>query len=231
VSAPHGVPGKNFAAHTPPEQNLPAPHVASTVHPPPHRVPLQTWGAQSCSCTGPHAPSPAQVRTSLATPVAQLAGVQTVVVPGYVQLLPFTPSQVPAHSGSMDTHAGRTPRGGPFAATHVPGESVTSQASHWPLHASSQQTPSTQYDEAHSDTELHFSPLRCCLVHFPARQNSLMLQAASVVQSSPHRSPTQALPQSMRSASGHLPVPWQYDATVAIPLSHAGSLHCTPGPG
>jgi hypothetical protein len=42
ASFPQGDPGKNFAAHTPPEQNLPAPHVASTVQPPPQRVPLHT---------------------------------------------------------------------------------------------------------------------------------------------------------------------------------------------
>jgi hypothetical protein len=82
VSAPQGVPGNSFATQTPPEQYLPAPQFASVVQPPPQRVPLHTLGAQSCSCCGPQEPSLAQVRASLATPVAHDAAVHTFSVPG-----------------------------------------------------------------------------------------------------------------------------------------------------
>src|SRR5260221_5450755 len=115
----HCAPGPNLSMQMPAEQNLPAEHALSAAQPA-QRAPLQAAGAQSCSCIGPQDPSPAQVRGRMATPVAQLAGVQTVDAPGYAQPLRFAPSQLPAHSGSVVAQAGRAPWGGPVTAVHGP---------------------------------------------------------------------------------------------------------------
>jgi hypothetical protein len=70
-------------------------------------------------------------------------------------------AQLVAHVPAMhtyDPHDVRPPWGGPPTLEQVPFEPATSQASHCPVHARSQHTPSTQNPEAHSAFEVHVAP-------------------------------------------------------------------------
>src|SRR5262249_51996835 len=68
------------------------------------------------------------------------------------------PLHVPAH-GPVPSQAVRPFLGGPMTGLHVPRAPSPSQASHWPLHALSQQYPSTQLPEAHAMASVHFAPI------------------------------------------------------------------------
>jgi hypothetical protein len=84
--------------------------------------------------------------------------------------------ELPSHSAEAQTleaslaHTARVPWGLPLIGMHLPGrpvvESGTSHASHWPLHALSQQTPSAQWFEPHSTSAVHDAPM--VLVHVPS---------------------------------------------------------------
>ena len=83
----------------------------------------------------------------VATPLVQLAGVHCVLAPGRKQLVRSVPLQVPLQALPSLAHAGRLPRGAPVTAVHVPG--VRSHASHWPVQALLQHTPSAQAPLVH----------------------------------------------------------------------------------
>jgi hypothetical protein len=82
LAAAQVLPNPSLGLQTPPEQNSSASQLASVVQSPRQAVAPHVKGAQSCSWRGPHAPSPAQVRSSVATPLPQAAASQTVSVPG-----------------------------------------------------------------------------------------------------------------------------------------------------
>ena len=90
------------------------------------------------------------MRAGVATPVVHDAVAQTTEpfggAPHERRLLP---SHVAAQT-PVPAHAVRELCGAPATAVHVPALPGTSHASHWPLHALSQQTPSTQLPEPHS---------------------------------------------------------------------------------
>jgi heme/copper-type cytochrome/quinol oxidase subunit 4 len=69
---------------------------------------------------------------------------------------------VPSHAGShgapVPAQAVRRPCGAPTTTTQVPSLPVTSQASHWPLQAASQQKPSTQLAPVHISFRVQRSP-------------------------------------------------------------------------
>jgi hypothetical protein len=88
----------------------------------------------------------------------QLATEQIVEIPGNApHAVRFDPShdawQVP-----VPEHAGRPARGAPATAMHDPTLPPTLHASHWPLHAVLQQTPSTQFPLPHSALPPHVAP-------------------------------------------------------------------------
>jgi hypothetical protein len=109
----------------------------------PHVYGLHATGAPST-----HVPCPLHVNGCSSLP-EHVASAQLTVVPGYVQLDRLLPSQVPAHVSFSASQAGRSPCGSPVTLEHVPALSMTSHASHWPLQALLQQTPSTQLVDAH----------------------------------------------------------------------------------
>jgi hypothetical protein len=69
------------------------------------------------------------------------------------------PSQDPAHALPSLAQAARAPWGGPWTAEQVPSRPFTSHASHWPVHALSQQKPSTQSPDLHWSGAVQAPPL------------------------------------------------------------------------
>jgi len=68
----------------------------------------------------------------------------------------------------------------------VPTLPATPHASHCPLHAVSQQTPSAQLPDVHCPAEAHAAPLAFFAVHVPALQKSPAMQSASVTHVDKH---------------------------------------------
>jgi len=75
-----------------------------------------------------------------------------------VQVVVVAPSQLPPHAEPSLAQAARLPAGAPVFAAHVPTEPATSHASHWPLHAVLQHTPSTHWPLPHSAAAVHVPP-------------------------------------------------------------------------
>jgi hypothetical protein len=86
-----------------------------------------------------------------------------------VQETRAVPSQVPPQA-PVPLHAERVPWGAPDTAVQVPTAMGTSQASHWPLQAWSQHTPSAQNPLAHALLMVHAPPGGSRGVHTPAAQ-------------------------------------------------------------
>jgi hypothetical protein len=75
---------------------------------------------------------------------------QIVETPGNAHAVASVPSQM-APQGPLPAHGARPPCGGSFeTVVHVPSAVGRSQAWHCPVHAESQQCPSTQKPLAHS---------------------------------------------------------------------------------
>ena len=109
------------------------------------------YAPQDCVVKAGHEPVPAQLAATVSTPFVQEAARQWVDAPGYPQEVALDPSQAPPQTDPSDEHAGREPCGAPEASVEqVPGLPATSHASHWPVQARSQQTPSTHAPDAHS---------------------------------------------------------------------------------
>ncbi len=64
---------------------------------------------------------------------------------------------------------------------HVPSLPGTLHASHWPVHAAEQHTPSTQMLDEHSPAVLQCAPGFFFATHAPAAQYELALQSPSEV--------------------------------------------------
>jgi hypothetical protein len=108
-------------------------------------VPSQTYGAHDFEAGVAHPPAPSQKAMLVKMPEAHDAAAQLVDVPLIeAHLVRSAPSQV-AWQTPVPAHAVRVlPCTAPATATHVPTLPPTSHASHCPLQALSQQTPSTQ---------------------------------------------------------------------------------------
>jgi len=148
----------------------------------------------------------------------QLAVRQLVVDPGYVQAVRRVPSQDPPHVVPSPVHALRDPVGLPATAVHVPIDPVTLHASHWPPHAVSQQTPSTQFADVHCDALVHAVPPPFFGSHEPALQKSPVTQSASLEQVLKHTVDPQTYgEQDEVLGVGHAPAPSQLAEAVAVP--------------
>ena len=100
-------------------------------------------------------PAPSQKAIPVSTPPVHEAAAQLVDVPLIeAHLVRSAPSQA-AWQAPDPEQAVRAPCTAPATATHVPTLPPTSHASHWPVQALSQQTPSTQLPEPHSAPDVH----------------------------------------------------------------------------
>lgn len=100
--------------------------------------------------------------------------------------------------------AARLPRGVPEIAPHAPG--VPSHASHWPLQALSQHTPSTQNPLAQASADAHVAPLELLGLHMPALHHAVAAHAALVVHDSAQSPPMQAWGAQSVGVAPHVPV-------------------------
>jgi hypothetical protein len=128
---------------------LPAVQSESALQLPVHAVAPQVKGAHVCVWTAGQAPAPLQEAASVAVPAVQDGARQEVESPGYVHAAGWTPSQRPPQAVPSVAQALRVPCGVPVAVEQVPTLPATSHASHWPVQARLQQTPSTHSPLAH----------------------------------------------------------------------------------
>jgi hypothetical protein len=126
-----------------------------------------------------------QYSVGVPDPPLQLAGLQTVEVPGNA------PHDVglPLHCASqtpVPVHFARTPCGCPLESVEqVPTLPVTSHAWHWPAHALLQHTPSTQLPEPHCEAIVHAAPFGSAQVPIVFALQTRPLEQVAVVQHTP----------------------------------------------
>jgi hypothetical protein len=119
----------------------------------PHPYGAQVLGAGAI----PHAPAPSQYAAPLSTPPMQVLATHAIDVDGYAHDT-LAPSHVPAQA-PVPLHAVRVPRGAPVTSLHVPTLPDSLHASHEPVHARSQHTPSAQKPLVHCAPVTHALPL------------------------------------------------------------------------
>jgi hypothetical protein len=142
------------------------------------------------------------------------------------------PSQAPPHADPSVAQCVRAPCGAPTAGAQVPNEPATSQASHWPSQAASQQTPSTQKPLAHWPGAPQAPPFGCFGTQTPPEHQFPGAQEPPAEQAPAQTDPLQAYaPQSWVWAGGQLPAPVQLAARVATPPEQEASRHAVSGPG
>jgi hypothetical protein len=124
-------------------------------------------------------PIASQLAPAAATPLAQLAMRQLVLLPGYAQAAVFTPSQLPPQIVPSLVHAGRPPTGAPATAEHVPARPIKLHAAHCPPHAALQHTPSVQKPDTHWFAAPHGAPGTSFGTHFAAPHQSPAMQSES----------------------------------------------------
>lgn len=159
-------------------------------HPPAQIVPAQLFAPQLMVWTAGQAPFPSQLAARVAVPAVQLAGRQFVLAPGKPQAVRVVPSHDPAQAVPAPAQAAWPVRGAPLTAAHVPLLAVSAQASHWPLHAALQQTPSAQYPVTHAVAAVHGCP--CLILHAPLASQALLpvqVSASSALVTATHVPP------------------------------------------
>jgi len=115
----------------------------------------------------PQTPMPLHTPAGVKVVPSQRAPEHSVLPPGKLQAVRSVPLQLPAQA-PVPAQASRPLRGAPVTAVQVPG--VALQASHWPLQAWSQHTPSAQKPLAHALLMVHAPPGGSLGVHTPAAQ-------------------------------------------------------------
>lgn len=173
VPMTQAAPGSRVLVHEPVEsQYIPAGHEVAVQLP--EHFPLPSVAhrllAQELVAAAVHAPEPLHTDAVVALPAVQVPGVQMTEPSGKVQPILLTPSHCPLHA-PVPPQAVLVGGGAPFTAVHVPTEAATLHDSHWPSHLPSQQTPSTQYPDAHAAPTEQLVPLG-----FPSRQTPVVSQ-------------------------------------------------------
>jgi hypothetical protein len=137
-----------------------------------------------------HAPLPSQVAETVATSAAQLASRHVTSLPARrAQLSRVTPSHESAEQalpGSAAGHAGCPVCGAPVIGVQVPRVPSASHASHEPVHATLQHTPSAQWPLAHWPSAAHFCPGIPFARQRPASHHAVAAQPLSSPQVSAH---------------------------------------------
>lgn len=113
-----------------------------------------------------------------------------------------------------------------MTALHVPALPATLHASHCPVHAESQHTPSTQFAEVHALADEHTEPFATFAVQLPPLQKSPETQSPSLAHDVRHA----VVPQRNGArivvlGAGHDPEPLQLADAVAAPPVHKALRH------
>jgi hypothetical protein len=143
------APSCSKSSQTPAAQYLPLWQSVVLAQSPLHLSVPQTYGAQIFFCARGHEPVPEQNASNVAAPLEQLGARHCVAESGYTHAVVKVPSHCPPHAVPSDPQIGRGACGGPLTGEQVPIFPDTLHASHCPLHAPSQQTPSTQNPLVH----------------------------------------------------------------------------------
>jgi hypothetical protein len=127
-------------------------------------------------------PRPSQNEVGVNEVPLHVAAAHTVDVPGAAPQLVRDESSHLAWQAPVPLQAGRVPRGGPESTgVQVPSLPETLQASHWPVHALLQHTPSTQWPLPHSASAAHVAASGLLQVPRPfASQRRPALQEATL---------------------------------------------------
>jgi hypothetical protein len=161
---------------SPPEQSVSAAQLVA------QPMPLHTYG-EHCFVSGTgQLPKPSQAAGSVAMPAVQLAATHVTEEPtNPVQAARVLPSHCAAEHGLVVEPVGQAgrfvPCGLPATGVHVPKLPCTSHASHWPVHALVQQTPSTQNPLTHAPFAPHAWPGSSVPWHCPPVQNAPAAQS------------------------------------------------------
>jgi hypothetical protein len=167
------------ATHMPSRQKLPIAHSTSVSQLVRHAVDEQAKRPQSRERAGEQAPRPSQVAAWVSVPFMHEGMPHWTWSLGNAQVRRLEPSHAPAQV-PVPVQARRLPRGVPRTGEQVPRASGLSQASHWPVQAVLQHTPSTQLPEAHSAAVVQARPGGMRAAQRPSRQKKPVLQSASV---------------------------------------------------
>jgi hypothetical protein len=163
VCAPSHVDAAGMHCALETSHTAPAVQSVLTVHVALHAVAPHAYASHETAAGALQFPRPSHVPANVSVPFAQVAAPQETVAPAKAEhVLVSTPSHCAAAHGlpaSAPEQPGRGPWGAPTTAVHRPTVCVTSQASHWPEHAVSQQTASTQKPEVQASPPVHGAPL------------------------------------------------------------------------
>jgi hypothetical protein len=192
----------------------------------------QVYGEQLWSCSGGQEPAPSQLAASTATPLLHDGLRQLAPLPGYAQAAGCVPSQAPPQTEPSDTQGARPVRGTPATAVQVPTLPDSPHASHWPLQALSQQTPSTQCPDAHWFAPPQVCPCVSSGTQTPAEHQLPLVQSESALQLPAHAvGPQENGVQSCVCSAGHDPAPSQDAESVAVVPAQEAARQDTELPG
>jgi hypothetical protein len=182
------------------------------------------YGAHVPDGGDPQDPIPLQVAAGVKVEPAHEAVWQVASFPtNPLHASAFLPSQArPTQTSAVPaTHAARAPCGAPTTAVHVPEDPTPSQASHCPVQARSQQTPSTQASEPHSALVVHDVPGSFAHVPF------LTVVAQELPGS--HLPALQQTPSVQNAPAGQLDAAVQGEPRTGVePVVQTPSLHSKP---
>ena len=119
--------------------------------------PAHPAGEHASVAPGKQLPFESQTEAAASVPDVQAALLQT--PPAWEwQATSSDPLQVVVHDEEDEVQGGRVPWGAPVTATHFPSAPDVLHAEHWPTHALSQQTPSTQWPELQVASAVQITP-------------------------------------------------------------------------
>jgi hypothetical protein len=206
--------------HTFAEQWSPEMQSASELQLPRHAVPLQTYSPQGLVARAGQAPAPLHAAANVAVLPTHDGARHCVVLAGYVHAVRSVPLQVPPQMLLSVAHAVREPCGVPVTGEHVPTLPATSQASHSPVQAPLQHTPSTQSPDVHEFPVAQALPFPIFGTQMLPLHQLPAEQSASAAQVVLHAVAPQTYgAQFFVTAAGQVgPLPVQFCAFVCTPL-------------
>jgi hypothetical protein len=236
ASRPHAAPRASLASHTPPAHHcvVVGAQSGSTVQPDVQAVAPQACGAHGSVWSAGQWPAPSHDAETVATPAEHEAARQDLAAPGKAQAVRSVPSQVPPQTVPSDSQARRVPTGAPATAVQVPTRLAWSQASHWPVQALSQQTPSAQWPLVHCPSAPQALAAASFGAHTPPEHQSVPGHCPSEVH---EPAPAQAFGPHVSGLhacvcrGGHWPWPLQTAGRTAVAALQLGGRHETASAG
>jgi hypothetical protein len=229
LAPPQVAPGASLGTHAPAEQKSPATQSLSTAQLDLHAVAPHAYGAQLVVDGAGQAPLPLHCAAAVATPAAQLGARHWVAAPGYAHAVVVEPLHAPPQALPSLVQAGRVPTGAPLTGLQAP---PAPQASHCPVQARLQHTPSAQNPDAHWVAAPCGAPSPSLGAQAPPLQKSPATQSPSVAQLvlhavAPHRYGAQVVVET----AGQPPAPSQFAARLATLFVQLGARHWVAAPG